>query len=616
MKLQRQLGLLEVFCLASGAMVSSGIFVLPGLAHAQAGPSVVLSYILAGCLAGVGMLSTAELATAMPKAGGDYYFITRSLGPAVGSISGLLNWFALSLKSAFALIGMAAFVRLFLDIDMRVTGVALCALFVAVNLRGTRHVGRLQVGLVLALLALMVMYVVRGFPRVELDNLQPFMPHGVHRTLAVAGFVFVAYGGLINITSVAEEVRDPARTLPRGMLLSLVIVTVLYGLMVFVTTGVLPSAVLDRSLTPITDGARAFMGVWAVRAIGLAAVFAFVSTANAGVMAASRYLFALSRDELLPKRLSRLGSRSQAPTAAVLVTGGFVAASLFLRLEILVEAASLVLILGFMLASICVIVLRESRVQNYRPSFRAPLYPFTQIVGILAFTLLIFELGVEAFLIGAVLAAVGSAGYWIYGRKRIKKDYALLHVIARIAARELVTGTLEQELKEVVRERDDIAADRFDELVSRCGVIDIEGPVGIEELARQIAGPLSRSTGCPREKLEELLTRRERESSTVLSPFLAVPHIVIPGEGEFELVLVRARDGVRFSEAAPSVRAVFVLAGTADERNFHLRALAGIAQIARSSDFERRWLAARGEDGIRDVVLLGKRRRETGDGST
>ena len=112
MGLKRELKLLEVFCIASGAMISSGIFILPGLAFAKAGPGVVASYLLAGLLAIPGMLCVAELATAMPKAGGDYFFITRSFGPAVGTVSGILSWFSLSLKSAFALLGMAAFMAL------------------------------------------------------------------------------------------------------------------------------------------------------------------------------------------------------------------------------------------------------------------------------------------------------------------------------------------------------------------------------------------------------------------------------------------------------------------------------------------------------------------------
>ena len=115
--LSRKLGLLDVFCIASGAMVSSGLFVLPGIAHAQAGPAIIFSYFLAGIIATTGMLSMSEIITAMPKAGGDYFFITRTMGPAAGTAAGILSWFSLALKSSFALVGMAAFLALLLPID-------------------------------------------------------------------------------------------------------------------------------------------------------------------------------------------------------------------------------------------------------------------------------------------------------------------------------------------------------------------------------------------------------------------------------------------------------------------------------------------------------------------
>ena len=126
-KLRKDLGLIHVFSIATGAMISSGIFLLPGLAFDKTGPSVIVSYFIAGLLALTGLLSVAELVTAMPKAGGDYYFVSRGMGPAAGSISGLLTWVALSLKSAFALVGMSAFTVLFFDIPFEVTGLVLAA---------------------------------------------------------------------------------------------------------------------------------------------------------------------------------------------------------------------------------------------------------------------------------------------------------------------------------------------------------------------------------------------------------------------------------------------------------------------------------------------------------
>jgi len=182
MELKKDLRLIHVFSIATGAMISSGLFVLPGIAFARAGPAVALSYLLAGLLAATGLLSIAELSTAMPKAGGDYFFVSRGMGPAIGTVSGLLTWFALSLKSAFALVGMTVFARLVLPIDPHVVGIGLCAFFVVLNVVGIKEAARLQVGLVVGLLALMALYVVRGFPAVEISRFEPFARPGSGRS--------------------------------------------------------------------------------------------------------------------------------------------------------------------------------------------------------------------------------------------------------------------------------------------------------------------------------------------------------------------------------------------------------------------------------------------------
>lgn len=176
MELKRSLKLIDVFCISTGAMVSSGLFILPGLAYSITGPAVAVAYLLAGLFSLAGMLSIAELATAMPKAGGDYFFITRALGPAVGTIAGLLSWLSLSLKSAFALIGMAAFAKLILPgYDMQLIAVILCAIFIGLNILGVKQAARFQVTLVLVMLGLMILYIVLGLPKVQLENFQPFL---------------------------------------------------------------------------------------------------------------------------------------------------------------------------------------------------------------------------------------------------------------------------------------------------------------------------------------------------------------------------------------------------------------------------------------------------------
>ena len=615
MELKKGLGLVHVFCIASGAMISSGLFILPGLAHAEAGPAVVASYLIAGVLAITGLLSIAELATAMPKAGGDYFFISRGMGDAVGTVSGLLSWFSLSLKSAFALVGLMAFASLIIPVPAgsqylieRAVGVLLCAGFVGLNLVGAKEAARLQVALVAGLFALMVFYVVRGFPEIDVRHFEPFAPQGLRAVFATAGLVFVSYGGLLKIACVAEEVKNPGRTIPLGMILSLVVVSIFYTLMILVTSGVLGDK-MDGSLTPISDGAAAVIGRGGMVAMSIAAICAFLTTANAGIMSASRYVLALGRDGMLPPRFGTIGSRFKTPHAAILVTGGLVTVALFVNLKILVEAASTVFMMTFVLSNVATIILRESGVQNYRPSFRAPLYPWPQIIGIVAFGFIIVEMGAEAFVVLAVLVLAGFCADWFYGRRRPPRESALFYLVRRIADSRLLSGSLALELKSIIRERDDIVEDRFDKLVEQCVVLDVEGPIDVKEFFGLVAKKAADRVGVEPDELFKLLLAREEDSPTVLSPGLAMPHVIIPGQKRFEILLARSRRGIRFSEAGAEIHTVFVLLGTKDERHFHLQSLAAVAQIVQSPGFEQRWMSAPNEQSLRDVVLLAKRSR-------
>jgi amino acid transporter/mannitol/fructose-specific phosphotransferase system IIA component (Ntr-type) len=609
MMLKRELNLLDVFCIASGAMISSGLFILPGLAYAKAGPAIVICYFLAGLLSLPGMLSIAEMTTAMPKAGGDCFTIIRSLGPGVGTVAGLLSWFSLSMKSAFALVGMSVFTVLIVDINIHIIAIVFCIIFLVINLIGIKEAGRTQVALVVALLALMLLYVVLGLPKVNVQKFDPFAPGGLAAVFFTTGFVFVSYAGLLKIASIAEEIKNPARNIPLGMVVSLLVVGVFYTLMVFVTIGVVEPDKLSHSLTPISDGAEVFMGDWGKIALAIAAILAFLSTANAGIMTSARSLVPLSNDGLLPEVFGKINARFRTPHNALLITALFIIIALFLRLEILVEAASVVLILTNVLSCLSVIILRESRVQNYQPRFRTPLYPWLQIGGIIGFSFLIFEMGKEALFISFVLIVSGIFVYWFYGRIRTNREYALLHLIERITSREITKYSLEAELREIIRERDDITKDRFDNIIEDCAVLDIKESIPVENFFKLVADTLADKLKIESYEILNLLTEREKQSSTVLSPSLAIPHIIIQGELLFDILIARCKEGVIFSDLEPNVQAVFVITGTKDERNFHLFSLSAIAQIVQDPNFEKKWMDAKSKEALRDIVLLGKRKR-------
>lgn len=611
MKLKRELGFLAVFCIASGAMISSGIFVLPGLAFSQAGPSVIVSYFLAGLLALVGILSVIELVTAMPKAGGDYYYVTRSLGPLVGTVSGMLGWFALSLKTAFAVFGLSGVLHYATGIPMLASGGILCVVFTWINVKGIEGAAKLEVAFVAALFGLMVLYFAGGVRHVAEASYYPFAPNGVGPMVLTAGLVFVSFGGLLKVTSISEEVRDPARNIPAGMLASVTAITLLYAALLFVTIGILPAEQLASSLSPLADAARLRAGPAGFWVVTVAAILAFVTTANAGIMAASRYPLALGRDRLLPGFLSKVNPQYGTPVTAIVITGAMVFLALLLPLELLVKAASTVVLTSYVLSALAVIILRQSKLQNYRPTFRVPLYPWLSIAGMVFFLLLIIDMGAATIEISVGLVIVALLVYLFYGRRGTDQEYALLYLMRSITSRALVTASLESELREVVHERDEIQHDAFDEVIEKAASLDVEEHVDRGELFERVADVLGPRLGLSGETLFKGLMDREHETSTVISPFVAIPHVVIESKDKFDVALVRCRHGAKFSAVDSVIKAVFVIVGSRERRNLHLRALAAIAHVVQHPEFEDRWLDTRHPDQLRDIFLLSRRVRNT-----
>lgn len=611
MGMKKELGFIDVFCIASGAMISSGIFVLPGLAFARVGPAMVVSYLIAGGLALIGVLSVIELATAMPKAGGDYYFLTRSLGPLVGTVAGLLSWFALSLKTAFAVFGLAEVVFLLSGerIPLFATAVPVTAFFAYLNIHGTEAAARFEVLLVSVLLLLMGAYFAMGAPNIQASHFRPFIAGegGFGSILSTAGFVFVSYGGLLKTATIAEEVRNPRRNIPAGFIAATIAITLLYALILIATVGVLPGDELVGSLTPIADTARILAGTAGYVATTIAAVLAFVTTANAGLMSASRYPLALGRDKLLPPLVAKVGKKGT-PTVAIALTGMVILASLLLDIEKLVKAASAVVISSYILSAVAVLVMRHSKLTNYRPTFRVPLCPWLPLFGIACFSLLIYDMGMAAVEISLGIVVLGLLIYFFYGRRHTDMGYALLHIAEEVMNKELTSDSLEKELYNTIFQRDEVVHDAFDEILKTAAALDLEPGATQESLLDAISQTLEKELLLSDTEIRTKFEKREAQGSCVLTPFVAIPHIIVDGEKLFKILLVRSREGIVF-EADTSVKAFFVIVGSRDMRNMHLKALAAIAHIVQHPEFEQRWTTAKNEAQLKDILLLSERIR-------
>lgn len=609
MELKKGITFLGVFSIASGAMISSGIFILPSLAFSQLGPAVFIAYFIAGILGLLGMLSIVELSTAMPKAGGDYFFINKSLGPLFGTISGILGWLALSLKSAFAIFGLAEIILLYFGFDPLISGFFLCLFFVGMNIIGVKQSALFQILMLLSLLLLLIIYIFFGFSKVDLGNFSSLGTVKFNDILVTSGFVFIAFGGLLKVANVSEEIKNPKKNIPLGMLSSIIVVTILYTFITFILTGTLDPEVFRNSLTPVADSARNIMGNPGFVMIIIASILAFFTTANAGIMAASRYPIALARDNLIPHRVARISKKNKTPVTSIILTGIFLYLSLLLPLEMLVKAASTVILTSYVLTNLSVIILRESKIINYKPSFKSPLYPWLQIVCIILFSFFIFELGVASIELSLSFLFLCTLIYMLYGRKMYNREYALLHLMKRITDKRLMENVFEDELREILVDRENIEQDNFDNLIKNADIIDIDEPMNFEELLKIVAEKIADKANISKNDIISRFLERQNECNMAITDFFAIPHIMIEGEEIMFLAIVRSKKGIRFTEKENEVKAVFFLGGTREKRALHLKTIAAIATLVGSEDFQENWLKTENSIKLKNLMILSNRKR-------
>jgi amino acid transporter/nucleotide-binding universal stress UspA family protein len=438
-ELERDLGLPSVLAISIGAMIGSGIFILPALALEIAGPAVILAYLLAGLLVVPAALSKSEMATAMPEAGGTYIYIERGMGPLLGTIAGIGTWFSLSFKGALALVGGVPYLLLLLDLPLKPVALGLAAVLILVNLFGAKQTGRLQLAIVVVMLAALGWFAAGSAPSVQSGNYTGFFDAGAGGILAATGLVFVSYAGVTKVASVAEEIEDPGRNIPLGILGSLAFTTVLYVAIVAVLVGVTDPGSVAGSLTPVAVAAEVTLGRAGVVAVILAAILALVSTANAGILSSSRYPFAMSRDKLAPPSLSTVSERFGTPAASITLTGAVLLMLIaFVPILDIAKLASAFQIMVFALINLAVVAFREGSAE-YNPEFASPLYPWMQIFGAITGGLLLTQMGTVA-LTGALVITLGSVvWYLLYVRPRVRREGAATDAIRRQVGREALT---------------------------------------------------------------------------------------------------------------------------------------------------------------------------------
>jgi len=426
-KLERSLSLSSVVAIAVGGMLGSGLFVLPGLAAYKTGPSVWLAYLIGALCVLPAALSKAELATAMPTSGGTYVYVERAFGPMTGTIAGIGLWLSLLLKSSFALVGFGAYLSVLTTfVEVQYLSLLLLAFILFINLFGVKKVGKVQLVVVTLSMICIILLFSLGIFNIEQANYEPMFTHGTTGLLAATGFIFVSYAGVTKVAAIAEEIKDPDRNLPIAMIAALSLVALVYGAVTFVLVGVVPVESLKTDLHPIYSLAEALGGKTLGIAAAVLGIVTLTSMANSGVLAASRFPFAMSRDKLLPPILKKVHPKYLTPYITIIITCAVMAVVIMtLNVEKIAKLASAFKVMMFIIVNASVIVLRETAVQWYKPAYKSPMYPFLQIFGIISGVVLLSVLGALA-LSGAILIVfVGIGVFYFYGKNKADRKGVL-----------------------------------------------------------------------------------------------------------------------------------------------------------------------------------------------
>jgi len=431
-ELERTIGLVGGLAIGIGTMIGAGIFVFPGIAAGEAGPAAALSFAIGGVVALLVALPASELATAMPRSGGGYYFISRGLGSVYGAVVGISLWLGLVFASAFCLVGLveyagAAMAEIGITLpggSSVVLGVVFGAILTVFSATGTENAAKLQnfiVGFLLLILSIFLTYGSLDAVGVFGSGTVPetFAPEGQFAILTTAALVFTSYLGFAQIATVAGEIKSPDRNLPLAMVGSVIVVTVFYVATIFVATSTLGSDALEGfGETAMVEVGREFFGTGGAVAILLAGLLATLSSANASILSSSRAIYALSKDALLPARASEINLRYGTPHIALALAGGpIVVLTATGQVELLAEVASFLHLVMYGLICIALIVLRRNPPDWYDPDYRMPGYPVLPVVGAVASFGLIVFMQQWSIIVGTIIMLLAVVWHRYYARE-------------------------------------------------------------------------------------------------------------------------------------------------------------------------------------------------------
>jgi len=420
-----------------GTIVGAGIFILTGIASAYyAGPAIVISFLISGIACLFTALCYAEFATMIPVAGSVYTYSYVTLGEIWAWIIGwdlVLEY--LVIVAAVAIGWSNYFVEIFSSIGIILPGalvnppgveggiinlpaVLIVFLIMSLLIVGVRESSHFNTVIVLIKLAVLTLFIAIGIYHINPLNYNPFFPYGFAGVFKGAAIIFFAYIGFDALTTAAEEVKNPQRTLPVAIVGSLIISSILYIVVALVLNGILPYSAFKETAAPIAFALQNIGIDWASTVISIGAICGITSVLLVGLFGQTRVFFAIARDGLLPGIFAKIHGKYNTPVTGIAVIGSIGAAiAAFIPITDVVQLVNIGTLAAFIIVSFAVIILRKTQPDIQRP-FKTPLVPFIPAIAIIFCILLVFELPSITQLRFIIWLAIGLVIYYFYGRHK------------------------------------------------------------------------------------------------------------------------------------------------------------------------------------------------------
>ena len=428
-ELKRSLGFWGATGIGIGAIIGTGIFVLIGVASGIAGPAVILSFIIAGFVALLTGLSTAELSSFIHESGGSYIYATKAFGAFPGFVVGWMKSFDYIVGASAVSVGFAAYFTYFVNIPAAAGTLVIVAtiwpiILMLLNLQGIKEAsGTNNLLVALKILALLIFIVVGAaalFTSGNFSNYHPFLPTGFSGVMSGAAIIFFAFIGFNTIAVMAEEIRDPEKNVPRAILFAFAVCTLIYVGVSIVAVGIVNWQTLGSSSAPLEFALKAVTdNFFILEFVAISALFATTSVIMASIMGGSRALFAMARQGVLPVKLSTV-SRQGVPAFTILLCGLIISGIVIVtggNLDWLASLFNFGTLLTFFFINLSLLKLRRTMPEVKR-SFRVPFYPYTPIFAMISCIALAFYLNANAVMTACVFLVLGVIVYNLNKKRR------------------------------------------------------------------------------------------------------------------------------------------------------------------------------------------------------